>query len=235
MMIRLLLIAAGMATMAFSGPSAKGASVPLTVDGATVSTDVRTMDGKAYVPVADVARYLKMSISHAASGYALSTTGGAGQDNGAGQGEIGDVMFTGKWRFTVTGLTTADSYDEQYCQDRKKLAPNNATDTLVIVDCRLKNARTQTESPLLTERMPGNTAIADSGDQSYPLIDVDARQDLGKAASYGAAKMLPGSSVDFALVFSMPKNVTASALVFTIGTYPDDVGGKGTDVRVALK
>jgi len=232
---RLILSVMLLSGLAATGVWAATGSQRLTIDGTGISSDVRTLNGKAYVPVADVARYLKMTVSHGASGYALATAGGAGQDNGARQGKLGDVLFTGKWRVTVQDVTTADEYQERYYQNADKITPHGAGDTLVIVNCQLRNGLKQTQSPLLTERIPGNTAIADANGQSYAPIDIDARQDTNKIGSYEAAKMLPGSAVKFALVFSVPKGTVPSALVFTIGNYPDDVGGKGVDLRIRLK
>jgi len=77
------------------------------------------------------------------------------------------------------------------------------------------------------------TILADEDGTSHPPLDYDARQESNKTNSYAAASLLPGAGMDFTLVFSVPRGTKAKALVFSLLTYPKDVGKKETvDVRV---
>lgn len=162
--------------------------------------------------------------------------GGAYQVEGVAQGKIGDELFTGKWRFRVVSIEEAgDEYKERYYQLQRTIKPRGATETLLVVNCRLKNGTSKTLTPVLTERIPGNTALAAEEDHSYPPLDYDAVQESDKIMSYAASALLPGAATDFALVFSVPKGTTPKALVFSTLAYPGDVGKKETtDVRVSL-
>ena len=205
-----------------------------TLNGALVSSDVRMINGKPYVALADVARAMKMGVVKTGSTYNVRVTGGATQVNGVRQGKIGDQLASNKWGLMVTGVREVDEYTEVYSQAGQKLVPKGANDKLVIVDAVLRNNVQRSQTPMLTERVAGNTALADDQGQSYAPIDFDARQEMGKMGSYAATTMLPAAKVKFALVFSVPRDTKPSALVFSFLNYPDDVGGKGTDVRVTF-
>jgi len=215
---------------------AASTGLQLLLNGKVASTGVRVIDGRAYVPVDDVARALGLQVTKTKGAYLLATAGGANQVQGARQGKIGSELFTGKWRFQVTGVQQAESYVERYYQEKRTIKPRNPGETLIIVTCRLKNGLTKTQSPLVTERMPANTALADDLGQSYSPLDYDARQQSDKIGSYEGAPLLPGAGMDLALLFSVPAGTKAKALVFTLSTYPDDVGATvhGTDVRISL-
>ncbi len=206
----------------------------LFVNGRSVPTDIRTINGRPYVPLADVARALNMTVVRRSGGYELTVAGGAGQVQGARQGKIGDELFTCKWRFQVLGVQEAPEYVERYYQQKRAIKPRTEDETLILVSCRIKNGVRTTQTPILTERIPGNTAIADDQGHSYAPIDYDAREETDKIGSYAAASMLPGAQADFVLVFSVPRGTRPRALVFTLLNYPDNANGQGTDVRVQL-
>lgn len=207
----------------------------LIVNGRTASTDVRIINGKAYAPLADVAKALNMVIAKRGGNYEMVAPGGANQVEGARQGKIGDVLFTGKWRFSVLGIERVDRYQEQFYQGKKTLTPQGAGENLLIVRCRIANGMKEAKSPILSERMSGKTALAGDQGQSFGPLDYDARQASDKWQDYAAAALLPGAGMEFTLVFSVPTATDPKSLVFTMLTYPDDVGGKGTDVRIELR
>jgi hypothetical protein len=212
------------------------AGTKLYVDGKLASSRVVIVDGRAYVPVVDVAEALGMTVGQVEDGYALTREGGANQVEGVAQGGIGDELFTGKWRFQVLSVEQGrDQYTERYYQQERSIKPNGADEELIVVNCRVKNATEATVSPILTERLPGDTALADDAEHSYAPIDYDARQEINKTQSYAASALLPGAAAEFALAFSVPKGTHPKALVFSLMAYPNDVGRDDhTNVRVEL-
>ena len=233
---RVILFAAiGGMTLIGGAVVARQTGVTVWINGTPATADGRTINNKLYVPLADIAKAMNMTLVKRPGGFDLSPVGGANQLNGTMQGKMGERLVSPKWNFTVRGIKTVDTYEERYCQDRKTFKPNGAGDTLIVVDCTMENGLKATKSPVLTEREPGNTALADKNGQSYPPIDYDARQLMNKIQSYEAAPLLPGAKSDFALVFSIPKDAAAKALVFSLMTYSSDIGNKKlTDVRVSL-
>jgi hypothetical protein len=206
----------------------------LFMNGKVASSDVRIIDGRAYVPLKDVASAFNMVITEKSEGYELSVPGGTYQVEGVKQGKIGDELFTGKWKFQVLSFEQIEGeYKEKYYQAGRTIKPQGANDVLLLVHCRIKNGLKKTQTPVLTERIPGNTALADDNSQSYAPVDYDARQESDKTQSYAAASLVPGAGMDFTLIFSVPKGTKAKALIFSLLTYPNDVGKKETvDVRI---
>ena len=205
------------------------------LNGKVVSSNVRVIGGQAYVPLADVARAMNLKVVKTGAMYAVQPAGGATQVNGIRQGKVGEQVFSGKWSLLVESVREVEEYDEQYSNDGRKLTPKNPGDKLVVIEAWIRNGVQKSQTPVLTERMAGNTSLADTNGQSYAPIDFDARQESGKYSSYAAATLLPAARMKFALVFSVPQETQAKALVFTFLNYPGDVGGKGADVRVLLQ
>lgn len=231
-----ILLAVVVMTLAAGAGWAGQAGLAVSINGKAASTDTRTINGRVYVPISDVAKALNMTVVKKADGYDLVPEGGANQLNGARQGKIGERLITPKWNFMVRDFRLADTYTEAFCQDKKTFTPKNTDETLLLVECTLENGLKKAQSPVLSERESGNTSLADAGGQSYPPLDFDARQLSGKFSSYEASALLPGAKSNFVLVFSVPKSTVPKALVFTLLSYPDDVGRKQTtDVRVALE
>ena len=121
------------------------------------------------------------------------------------EGKLGDEVSTHEWIFRVSNVQETNEYAERYYQAQRVIRPQGENDVLIIVDARIKNPLQHTQSPVLTERYPGNTGLIDDMEHSYQPLDYDARQLDDKIGSYEGAPVLPGSSADFALVFSVPK------------------------------
>jgi outer membrane biosynthesis protein TonB len=145
----------------------------------------------------------------------------------------GKVATTTAWRFEVIGADATDEYIEQYCQDQKDLTAKEGQELLVVL-CRLTNLMQKPLTPILTERLCGQTALTDAAGTVYTPYDYDARQESNKTQSYAAEPVAAGASVDFAIVFLVPKGTGAQTLRFTILRYPDDVGAEGKSVEVSL-
>ena len=209
----------------------------LYMNGQVASSSLRIIEGRSYVPVADVANALGATIATRSDGYEIVMPGGANQVEGVAQGKIGDELFTGQWRFQVVSVEDAGKqYKERYYQMLRTIKPQGGGETLIVVNCRLKNGTKRTRTPLVTERVPGNTALADDQGHSYAPLDYDAAQGEGdKIMSFAGRDLLPGAAMDFALVFSVPKGTVPKALVYSVQVYPDDVGKQQhTDLRVSL-
>jgi len=226
---------AGLLIAALGIAWAATAPIKLLINGKVATTEVRVINGQAYAPISAVAKALNMTVAKTSAGYEMSVPGGTLQVSGAKQGKIGEWLFTGKWRFQVVSVSETNEYTERYYQEGKTKSPSGSGDVLIVVDCKLKNGMKQQASPVLTERMPRNTALADDKGHSYAPMDCDARQKENKIASYEAEPLLPGAQSDFALVFSVPKGTQPKALVFTAFAYPPPQESKEDDVRVTLE
>jgi hypothetical protein len=220
-------LAAGVVTASWAQ-----AALTLSYKGSVVSHRVRMLDGQAYVPVADMAKLLNGRIVRTDGGYQIQgagnggdLAGGANQVNGL-QGSIGQMLFTGKWRFEVLSVTHEASYTFKY-DAPSAVTPNGANDELVVVDCLLKNAQTSSKEAKIDIHSASNTALTDDQGQSYPPIEYDV---IGGSA-YGPPSMLPGSSTHFAAIFSVPKTANLKDLVFSVGGWSED---KLVDVRITL-
>jgi len=207
----------------------------LRVDGSVVSSDVRTIEGRAYVPLADVAKAFRRTVVATKDGYDLAEAGGANQV-GDYSGKVGDVIFTGRWRFTVTGVEEKDAYTQEYDGHKAKIEPKGDDFVLVVVRCRLKNATKEIQSVYLIGMVPGyqtlpygRTSLTDQTEHGYTLYTHDAQTDEGVTS-----KILPGAAQEFALIFNVPRNMKRKDLIFSITT-PAGPDKNGTDVRVSLK
>jgi hypothetical protein len=214
-----------LATFSLPG-SAQSAS--LTINGNTVAADFHTIGGQTYVSLADVAKALGMTITKTANGYQIAPAGGANQV-GKLQGTVGDTIFDGKWRFQVLGVQKADQYVTHLNSFSETYSPATPSNTLIIVDCRLKNGQIKADEPMLSSIHPANTALADDQGQSYPPIAFDKHGATSDSNDFGA-NVLPGAASEFYIVFDVPKSANITSLVFIAG---DDLSN-GKDMRVML-
>lgn len=217
-----------------------GAQTKLTLDGKAVSTDVRTIDGSAYVKIGDMARALGLVVVKRPGGFDLQKPGGANQIQGVTQGKIGDTLFDGKWRFTVLGVQTPDSYTmkvpsvepssypaDTIDYDRKtRVVTAKAGYKLVVVACRMANGQKTTQTFWLGHN-DVNNALADGQGASHAPVGYDL-----EGAPIQSAPLLPGAKADFAMLFSVPAGTQIKDLVFTLSN--NDHSQKGNDVRVSL-
>lgn len=214
--------------------------VRLTMHGKTLSSDLRVISGKTYVPLADMARAMNGKVVKNGTSYEIQTedssddsggTAGGGTAIKGTSGSIGQMVMTGKWSFEVVDVNRAASYDSQYLPVQRTFAPNGASEELVIIHCRLKNASKSTQMAMLSAIHPHNTALADDQGQSHPLLGFDKRA----ANNDEGPNMLPGSLTDVTVIFSVPKGTKLKDLVFSLQTAYDDYPNGGTDVRISLQ
>ena len=212
----------------------------LTVDGRTVPADVRTINGSAYVRLADVAKALDMAVvSKGGGAYALTKAGGANALGGRA-GRVGDTLFDGKWRFTVVSVDTPETYamktDAQTYNERDTARFDSRDHTvkpgrsfrLVVLKVRVANG-TGSKKTLWTaisdERI--HTALADTAGGSHSPIAYDF-----SGGPTQTDYILPGAAMTFNVVFSLPADAQVKDLVFTLKNNQGDNGGQ--DVRVSL-
>jgi hypothetical protein len=211
----------------------------LTINGKTTAADIRTIDGSAYVRLADVAKALDMSLVKKGAGFELVKAGGANQVGGL-TGKIGDTLFDGKWRFTVVSVDTPESYQMKTDAEPYDYAGRTSMDiktrlikpskgySLVVIQCRLANGvkeRRTLWTAISDKRI--NTAIADTSGSSHPPVAYDF-----KGGPTQTEWLLPGAQMTFAVVFSLPEGATPGDLVFTLKN--NQTEDKPVDVRVSL-
>lgn len=241
--ITAIAVTAGLATAA----GALGqVGLRLLVGGKTASTDVRIIGGRPYVPLADMAKAMNgTAVKHKGGGYEITlasadtTTpeagagsaapGGANEVRGT-RGKIGQVLFNGKWRFSVLSVDRAATYDSQFLTHKNTFSPASDTEELIIVRCQMKNGQNKTKMAMIGSVHPHHTALTDDHGQSYAPMHYDKR---GGHTDEGP-NMLPGSQTEFAILFSVPKGTVLKDLVFSIQSAYEDYPDGGTDVRITL-
>jgi hypothetical protein len=226
-----MILGVGAAALAQAGKA-------LIINGQVASHDVRVIEGRPYVPVADVAKALGQTVVMRAGGYEITTAGGANQVQGL-QGKVGDTLFDGKWRFQVLAVEPVDSYtlrnkvttDYAVYRNLAELTDNvfqpKAGQQLIVARCRLKNGLKNQSQALWWFNNDTHTALADERGESYPPIAVDAPE----GAPFQSKPLLPGAGMDLAVLFAMPEGTQLKDMLFTLRTISD----KGKDVRVSLR
>jgi len=209
----------------------------LTMNGKTASTTVRTVNGSAYVKIADVAKALGMVVVKRPGGYALTRSGGANQVQAVTEGKTGDVLFDGWWRFQVRSVETPASYPAKFLEAANSLKYDNSSHTVsaaphfkvVVVHCRMTNGQ-KTAQTFWIAPLPGereiHTALTDTSGESYPpdCYDLDGSTSQSKP-------LLPGAKTDFVILFNVPEATQIKELVFTL---QNNDARPGNDVRVSL-
>jgi hypothetical protein len=201
----------------------------LILNGQVASTRVITVQGTAYVPVADVAKALGQSVVKVQGGYEIRAAGGANQLMGQFQGKVGDQILTGLFRVQVHKVERMESSTTRFDKNSLTVQPRNPDEELVVVTGSLRNAKQSgAVAPSLGINNPGNTALAGADGRSFPPIAYDSPSGTNTG---GGFTLLPGAAMNFAVVFSVPKGTEVKALVLRVGEY-GDTGSK--DVRVGL-
>ncbi len=220
---------AGLATVCLGGQ----AGTDLTINGQFATADLKTFNGRTYVPLADVAKALGMTLVKKPGHIDMTSAGGANEISGT-RGKLGETLFTGKWKFTPVSLEQMDSYTNKFAGDNAVQTPRNAGETLFVLTCQLKNAQKEVVEVIFNSNINGlhgsatHTALADDQAHSYLTYAVDAHNETG---AFGGPKMLPGSASEFAVIFSVPKGTVPKDVIFTILSGKDALEAKGGDVK----
>jgi hypothetical protein len=204
---------------------AAGASQKASLDGVTISTDIRMIDGRPYIPLADAAKAMDLSVVKKGDTYGLVRAGGANQLAGI-TGKLAADIPSRDWTFRVISAEQVSDYTRLHGADRQSLAVQQAGDVLIVVQCRLVNRTNTTQEVSFDTYSAGNTAITDDLRHGFVPVAYDSR------SPYSATKMLPGAAHEFALVFSVPSGTTVKDLIYTVGVSDQD---KPTNFRVSLK
>jgi hypothetical protein len=227
--------AVALSAVAFAWQAGKA----LYINGVKASGDLKTINGKVYAPINDVAKALGMTVQAKAGGYEMIKAGGAGQIANKNVGSIGEEIFTGKWRFTAVRVEHVQTYTPQYApKDAWRILEAKDGEELIVVKCRIKNGTAKKDELVFGKWDGNNTALTDMDEQSYEptTYGFDLRAD---ESSPDGANLLPGAAVNFNLIFRVPQGTQEKDLVFTAIRY--DMRGKldqkkdpPQDIRVNL-
>ncbi len=194
----------------------------LTISGNSVDTDFMVKNGRTYVPIADVAKALKLNIHKTANGYELSPEGGANQVQGL-TGKVGDVLNCGFCTVKAKKVIIGEKYDRQFVTG--EIGTYDEKETLVVIVLQVKNAtkNAMTLDPFGLEE----TALVDNDSHSYSSVN-----GLDCDISDRGPKLLPGAAFDFALVFHFPKSQKPTELVYSPTFFGENLPKKA--VRISL-
>ncbi len=180
----------------------------LIINSRVASTDVRIINGRAYAPIADIAKGLNLVVAVNGGNFELTAPDGTGQLNGL-TGKAGDWLFDGGWRFRVNSCVLATEFRgtfEYYGQEEITATEGKS---LLIVDYSYKNGNKSSQSFCI-----GDTAIATQDGQSYSLshnnFNFDGDTRFSKA-------VLPGAEARGSLVFIVPNDVKPKDVVLSVG------------------
>ncbi len=166
----------------------------------------------------------------------MKLAGGANPVEGL-RGKIGDLLFDGRWRFSVLSVKEVESYtmrtpdvtlaDEDAVsvqRDTMVVTPKRGYG-LILVDCHVVNGR-KMDSRLWVGSDVHN-AIADTDGEAFRPVGYDFA-----GAPVQTKFLIPGSKVDFPILFAIPVGKTLQDLVFTLVANGDFE--HKADVRVNL-
>jgi hypothetical protein len=155
---------------------------------------------------------------------------------------VGQDASVSGYSYKVVGIRDVGrEYKQTYDQRGNKIHPRFKTDTLVAVDIEETNGGTQP----VTAFIPGPAAVSvvDSQKVGYQASYLDIRQatDLSSGdSSYdiempyenGTMTLLPGGTVRFAVVASVPANDPVTGAVLELRGYGSNVNPAGAIVTV---
>ncbi len=154
---------------------------------------------------------------------------------GTTRGKVGAELTDGRWRFQLLDFKQARSYtmkrttETDYAMyhtaaefDNNTLAPKSGN-TLLVFDCRIVNDLKQKQALL---HYDNNTAVLSDLGESHPPIAVDIR-----GGGIQSDPLLPGSKLEFSVIFAVPQGTKPKELIFTLKNIDDK---EGTDVHVLL-
>ncbi len=156
------------------------------------------------------------------------------------EGEIGDVLFDGRWRFQVVSTQTVDSYTMKTDAEpydyvnlsrfdlTKRVFTPKAGFTLIVIQCRVVNGQNSTQrlwTAISDNKM--HTALMAMEGSPHPPIGYDF-----EGGPIQSKPLAPGATLNFSVVFSVPQGTKLKELLFTLRN--NSSFEKGTDARVSL-
>jgi hypothetical protein len=231
--------ALGVCALAAAAAALAQGGIRLTLNGKVASTNVRMINGRPYVPLADIARATGQVLVKKGSGYEIIAAGGANQVEGL-RGKVGDTLFDGKWRFRVMDVQRGvKSYtirraggldggriggNVDFDADGKTFRPQAGYE-FVIVNARVTNGQKSTQA--FGSYYGEHTALTDTQGSSYPPVGWDQEGGL-----IHTKQLLPGAGQDVTAIFLVPEGTPLKDLVFTLTNISDR---EPHDVRVTLQ
>ncbi|HAY14202.1 MAG TPA: hypothetical protein PLB31_04430 [Fimbriimonadaceae bacterium] len=209
------LLALGIATVAVA---AIQSTRVLIINGREASQDVRIINGRAYAPIADVAKALGSTVVINGNRYEITRAGGTNQVNGL-QGKTGDWLFDGGWRFRVNNAYEADVYEAKNDWYGDNEFKPEGGKTMIIVEYSARNGNKEMFGLDI-----GPTTIVGKDGSSYKVESNDFPFDGTRMFSQ---PLLPGAQLDGALIFFVPRGFEFKELVLGIG----DLAGYDDAVR----
>ncbi len=231
------------AVLAAATPALAGQK--LVLNGKTASTNVRMINGSAYVSLADIARALGMIVVKRGDSYEITKPGGANQVGGNLQGKVGDLLFDGQWRFQVLSVQTPDAYSVKtpgmqglfrgissiQNDENTRLVRAAPGFKLVVIQCRMANGQKSPQTFWLAQSSGVNNALTDTQGESYAPFGYDL-----EGAPTQSKTLLPGAGTSFPILFSVPDATQLKDLVFTLRNNDFSANKpKVSDVRVSLQ
>lgn len=212
----------------------------LVINGKVASSNVKTVGGRPYVSLSDLAKSMGMVVVKTKKGYEIKKAGGTYQA-GDLNGKIGDVLFDGKWRFQVLSVASPESfqmrtdaspydhYDASTYDQKTRIFRPKAGYKLVIISVRVTNGQktTQTLWTAISDKAM-RTALTDTSGSSHAPLDYDY-----EGGPNVTKPILPGAGMTFPIIFSVPTDATLKDLVFTLKN--NESFTKGSDARVSLR
>jgi hypothetical protein len=202
----------------------------LVINSKVASNDVRIIDGRAYAPIADVAKAMGLTVSIRGNTYELVKAGGSNQLNGL-SGNVGDWLFDGGWRFRVDRVYKAQEYSGKFDYYGEKDYTAEDGKTLLIVEYSYRNGNKKMQPFCI-----GDTAVA--------TIDGSAEKPFSNNFNFDGDRffskpLLPGAEGKGALIFKVSPDFEAKDLVMTVGDfagYDEGVAPKSPSVfRISLR
>lgn len=211
---------------------AMGGSV-LQINGKPVSNRVKVMDGESWVPVRDLAKSQGLVVTSSGGVLNLVTAGGANQV-GTLQGKIGDTLFDGHWKFSISKFEPVDTYTIVTAAqtdygvtspvseiENGVITPKKGT-KLYVATCTLKNGMTHGAQFEWTSSDTKN-AVADTNGVNHPWLVFDIA-----SSAFVTKEMLPGAAINFKICFAVADGATPQDVVITLLTLGEKTG---TDIR----
>ncbi len=155
--------------------------------------------------------------------------------------KVGDEAFTGQYRVAVTKIQQLDTYTIHY-NDAIKPAMTIMPlpgQTLIVVDCYAKNATAKVQELVMSNVATPNTVIMDSKKFAYRPLTVAGTIFEGydvhvDELAPAGTRILPGQSINFAVVFGVPAGFKPDNFVFSALDYANRNASttKAADVAV---